>query len=363
MLKNFYKDKTIFLTGHTGFKGSWLLLMLKNLGAKVYCYSLPPEDVRGNMFNLLHLDKICEESTFGDIRDKNSFEKALLKANPDIIFHLAAQPFVLRSYKNPLETIESNVIGTTNLFEIVRQNKTKTQVIVNITSDKSYENKEWIWPYRENDAFGGYDPYSASKGMCEILTSCYQRSFFNEMNIALASCRAGNVVGGGDFGEDRIIPDLIENIAKNSVLQIRSPNAVRPWQHVLDVLYGYLLTGYFAFNDKKKYATGYNLAPLQERDITVAELVENLIEKIGKGEFKIIENQNKHEAHFLRLDSTKARNELQWKNILDFDAICKYTADWYKVYLEKGDIIKFTNQQIENYFANIIKDKDIEPIK
>ena len=351
MLNNFYKNKTIFLTGHTGFKGSWLLLMLKSLGAKVHCYSLPPEDSRGNMFNILNLESHCETSVLGDIRDKKSFEKALLDANPDIVFHLAAQPFVLRSYKNPLETIESNVIGTTNLFEIIRQNKTKTQVIVNITSDKSYENKEWIWPYRESDAFGGFDPYSASKGMCEILTACYQRSFFNDMGIALASCRAGNVVGGGDFGEDRIIPDLIENISKNSVLPIRSPNAVRPWQHVLDVLYGYLLTGFFAFNDRKKYATGYNLAPLQDRDVVVEELVKNLIEKLGMGKYQVIKSdQNKHEAHFLRLDSTKARNELGWKNVLDLDDICRYTADWYKVYLDKGNIVEYTNVQLADYF-------------
>ncbi len=349
-LRNFYKDKKIFLTGHTGFKGSWLLLMLNYLGAKVDCYSLKAEDVRGNMFNLLNLKKESNSSQIGDIRDKAEFEKSLLKSNPDLVFHLAAQPFVLRSYQEPLETIESNVIGTANLYEIIRNNKTNVKTIVNITSDKCYENKEWVWPYRENDAFGGYDPYSASKGMCEILTNSYRKSFFNEMNISLTSCRAGNVIGGGDFGEDRIIPDLIEKISKNQTLEIRSPKSIRPWQHVLDVLYGYVVAGAKSYGDTKEFSTGYNFAPLQEKDINVEELIGNIIKNLGKGEYRINSNNKKHEAHFLKLDSTKARNELEWKNLLNFEETCEYTANWYKNYLQKGDIKEFTKNQICSFF-------------
>lgn len=357
-LKNFYKNKTIFLTGHTGFKGAWLLLMLNYLGAKTYCYALPPIDRRGNMFNLLYLDKSCKTSYLADIRDLKKFQTAILEANPDMIFHLAAEALVLKSYKEPLNTIETNVIGTTNLYEIVRNNNTNIKSIINITSDKCYENKEWLWPYRENDAFGGYDPYSASKGMCEILSDCYRRSYFSDMNISLTSCRAGNVIGGGDFSDDRIIPDLIENIEKDETLNIRSPKAVRPWQHVLDVLYGYLLAGLYSTtqadqNGQNQYSTGYNFAPLQEKDITVETLIKDIISVIGKGEYRIESNNNHHEAHFLRLDSTKARNQLNWSNPLNYKKTCVFTADWYKSYLKKEDMTKVTHIQLEEFFSYV----------
>lgn len=350
-LKKFYKDKNIFLTGHTGFKGAWLLLMLNYLGAKTYCYSLPPINRRGNMYDLLELENHCKKSTLADIRDKEKFETAILESDAEIAFHLAAEALVLKSYTEPLNTIETNVIGTTNLYEIIRNNTTSIKTIVNVTSDKCYENKEWLWPYRENDSYGGYDPYSASKGMCEILTDCYRRSYFNELNISLTSCRAGNVIGGGDFSDDRIIPDLIENIENNSILNIRSPKAVRPWQHVLDVLYGYLLAGMNSYSNRKTHSTGYNFAPLQDKDITVEILIKDLITTIGKGKYKIEKNNKQHEAHFLRLDSTKARNQLKWSNPLNYKQTCIFTANWYKAYLAKKDMTKFTNSQLEEFFS------------
>lgn len=350
-LKNFYNNKTIFLTGHTGFKGAWLLLMLNYLGAKTYCYSLSPIDKRGNMFNLLNLKNKCKSSSLADIRNLKKFQTAILEANPDIIFHLAAEALVLKSYQEPLNTIETNVIGTTNLYEIIRNNKTNIKTIINVTSDKCYENKEWLWPYRENDAFGGYDPYSASKGMCEILTDCYRRSYFNEMKISLTSARAGNVIGGGDFSDDRIIPDLIENIQNNQTLQIRNPNAIRPWQHVLDVLYGYLLAGINSYSDYQTHSTGYNFAPLHEKDIPVKDLIATLIHIMQEGKYQIsTNNAKKHEAHFLRLDSTKARNLLQWSNLLNHKQSCIFTANWYTAYLHKENIHNITNSQLEEFF-------------
>ena len=349
-LKDFYKDKKIFLTGHTGFKGAWLLLMLKHLGAKIYCYSLAPVDKRGNMFNILKLEDKCHRSTLADIRDLDRLQTAILDANPDIVFHLAAKALVLESYKEPLDTIETNIIGTTNLYEAIRNNQTNIKTIINVTSDKCYENKEWLWPYRENDAFGGYDPYSASKGMCEILSDSYRRSYFNKMNISLTSCRAGNVIGGGDFSDDRIIPDLIDNIQNNTVLKIRSPNSIRPWQHVLDVLYGYLLAAVKSYDDNI-YSTGYNFAPLHEKDINVNTLVKNIISIMKKGEHKIENTTNNHEAHFLRLDSTKARNQLEWASLLNFEKTCSFTANWYKSYLQNENLIDITNSQLEDFFS------------
>lgn len=349
-LQNFYQGKKIFITGHTGFKGAWLAMMLKKLGAEIYGYALAPEDKRGNFFKQITLDKQFAESTIADIRDQETFGKAVKAADPNLIFHLAAQPFVLRSYQDPLDTISSNVIGSTNLYEIVRNNPGQIQTIVNITSDKCYENLEIDYAYKETDAFGGYDPYSASKGMCEILTNSYRRSFFNELNISLVSCRAGNVVGGGDFGENRIIPDLVEMTAKKQILEMRKPQAIRPWQHVFDVLYGYLIAGAKATNSKE-FSCGFNFAPDHSQEINVETLIKYLIKELGKGEYKITALPgDPHEAHYLKLDASKARQELGWDNKLNFVELCSYTASWYQTFIDQDDLNAISHEQLESYF-------------
>lgn len=344
-ISRFYHNKRVFLTGHTGFKGAWMAMMLSKMGAKVCGYSLDPEDL--SLFNLVGVEKHCEQSAIGDIRDYDGFEKAYLNAKPDVVFHLAAQPLVLKSYQNPKDTIETNVIGTTNLFEIIRNNPLHTKAIVNITSDKCYENREWVWPYRENEAMGGYDPYSASKGMAEILTSSYRRSFFNNLGISLSSCRGGNVIGGGDFGEARIIPTLIDCIQGNKTLELRSPTAIRPWQHVLDVLSGYLTVGMASYVNQ--ISDSFNVAPIDPSPICVEELIKNMISELKKGEYIIPDRQAiAHEAHFLKLDSTKIRSELGWQNCFTFHESIKLTAEWYDVYLsgDRGNLNQITQNQL-----------------
>jgi len=350
-IKDFYKGKKVYLTGHTGFKGSWMVLFLEKLGAEVYSYALEADEI--SMFNLCDIKSSCVSSEIGDIRDYKKFEKSLTNCNPDIIFHMSAQSLVLESYDNPIDTIQSNVIGTANLFEIIRKNNLNVKSVINVTSDKCYENKEWIWPYRESDSFGGFDPYSASKGMCEILSDSYRRSFFNKLEIPIVSCRAGNVVGGGDFCSNRIVPDLIRSTKKGEELEIRSPNAVRPWQHVFDILYAYILAAYISY-DNIEHSQGYNFAPIYDQDITVKELIDN-INLEGAGYSVVTSNAKVHEAHYLRLDSTKSRNTLKWKNYLSFDELCLLTNQWYDCYLKGGDLKKISSDQVDNYF-NLFED-------
>ena len=272
-----YKGKKVLLTGHTGFKGSWLALWLHKMGADVVGIALPAP-TSPNHLELLNLNITSEMI---DIRDAKAINKAFQKHQPEIVFHLAAQPLVRYSYENPHETFETNVMGTINIYEAVR-NCSSVEVIVNITSDKCYDNKEWIWGYRENDAMGGYDPYSASKGCAELVTASYRNSFFNldsygkSHNVLLASCRAGNVIGGGDWADDRLIPDIMRAVDKNETVTIRSPHATRPWQHVLEPLSGYLLVGQKLLEGKKEFADGWNFGPSDEGSISVKEVVEHI---------------------------------------------------------------------------------------
>ena len=277
LFNGIYNNKTVLVTGHTGFKGSWLCFWLIQMGAKVIGYSLEPP-TSPNHFELLNLDMV---SVIGDIRDSNRLNAVFAQYQPEIVFHLAAQPLVRLSYKEPVETFETNVIGTLKVFEACRNTKS-VRAIVNITSDKCYENKEWVWGYRENDPMGGYDPYSASKGCAELVTSSYRNSFFNvneygkSHNVLLASCRAGNVIGGGDWAKDRLMTDIMVAVSEGKKVVIRNPRATMPWQHVLEPLSGYLMLGQKLLEGKKEFAQAWNFGPGEQGAITVKEVVENI---------------------------------------------------------------------------------------
>ena len=334
LFSGIYSGKKVFVTGHTGFKGSWLSLWLQQLGADVYGFALAP-NTKPSHYNLLNLDI---NSTIGDIRNKQELFKAIEKSQPDIVFHLAAQPLVRLSYQEPLDTLETNIMGTANLFEACK-NTASVKVIINITSDKCYENKEWIWGYRENDRMGGYDPYSVSKGCSELVTAAYRNSFFNineykkSHHILLASCRAGNVIGGGDWAEDRLLPDIIRATEEGQKVSIRSPYATRPWQHVLEPLSGYLQLGQKLLQEKKKFADAWNFGPSDEGEITVKEVAEYCMKYWDKISFELLNlDVDLHEASLLKLDCSKAHTKLNWKPVWNAQTTLKKTINWYKKY-------------------------------
>lgn len=344
-----YKNTTVLVTGHAGFKGSWLCLWLQEMGAKVIGYSLDVP-THPNHFGLLSLDII---SIIGDIRDTQKLEEVFVAYKPDIIFHLAAQPLVRLSYENPVETYETNVMGTLKVFEACR--KHHVRAIVNITSDKAYENKEWVWGYRENDPMGGYDPYSSSKGCAELLTSSYRNSYFNPAEYQkshytlLASCRAGNVIGGGDWAQDRLMSDVMLSVSQGKKVIIRNPNATRPWQHVLEPLSGYLMIGQKLLEGKKEFAEGWNFGPSDERSITVEEVVNHVKKHWNKIDYEIhCDSHQLHEAKLLRLDCSKAHIQLCWKDIWDSETTFEKTVLWYKNFYENQCIgtIKDLNQYV-----------------
>lgn len=344
-----YTNKTVLVTGHTGFKGSWLAYWLSRMGAQVIGYSLPAPSEPSH-FGLLYMDMVHIE---GDIRDKEKLLDVMQKYQPDIVFHLAAQPLVRYSYSNPVETYETNIMGTINVYEACRQSDS-VKAIVNVTSDKCYDNKEWIWGYRENDAMGGYDPYSASKGCAELVTSSYRNSFFNindykkTHNILLASCRAGNVIGGGDWAEDRLIPDIMRAVSQGREVVIRSPYATRPWQHVLEPLSGYLHVGWKLLEERAEFADGWNFGPSDEGSITVEEVVKFIKTFWNKIEYKIEQDPNAlHEANLLKLDCSKAHFKLQWKNVWNAEETFKMTSEWYEKFYDEGKVI--TAGQLEEY--------------
>ena len=335
LFNNFYKSKKVLVTGHTGFKGSWLPIWLLNLGANVIGYALDPYTSKDN-FVVTDLSHKMTDIR-GDIRDFEKLNSIVNEYNPEIIFHLAAQPIVRLSYDIPKETIETNVMGTTNTLETFRRAK-NAKILIIITSDKSYENKEWIWGYRENDPVGGYDPYSASKGAAELIASAYIRSFFNPEEFkkhgkVVATVRAGNVIGGGDWAKDRIMTDCITALEEDRPIQVRNPQSIRPWQHVLEPLNGYLLLGSKMAEDPVKYSGAWNFGPDPESIIMVKEVVEKVIKYYGKGTWKDVSNPNEvHEAKLLNLDTSKARFILGWKPKLNVDEAIKMTVEWYKKY-------------------------------
>ena len=352
-LKNFYEGKKVFVTGHTGFKGTWLCLMLLNLGSNVKGFALPPEDTRGNLYKQINLAKQIQ-SDEADLRDLNALKKSIEDFQPDIIFHLAAQPIVIDSYNDPIGNYETNVMGTIHLLEAARNCASVKDIII-ITTDKCYENLENNKSFKEGDPLGGHDPYSSSKAMAEIATKAYYKSFLKDQNIGVATARAGNVIGGGDFANHRIIPDIIEALIKQEPVKLRHPHSTRPWQHVLDALYGYLLIGMSLEQDRDKFSTAYNFSPSpDEREFTVEDIVKIFIRKNKSGTYEIDEFTRKgHEAHYLKLDSSRAQEYLSWSPQFSVPEAINFTADWYKHYINGGDITQITNEQLSYYFSHI----------
>jgi len=352
-LQKTYKGKKVFLTGHTGFKGAWMLKTLSLLGAEVKGYALAPQ-TDDDLFHLIDGDAICT-SVIADLRDKKRLEAELVSFNPDFVFHLAAQPLVRLSYEIPAETFEVNAIGTANLLDAVRLLEKKCDVVL-ITTDKVYHNNEWIYPYRENDRLGGYDPYSASKACTELVIDSYRNSFFNIKNHSqhkkgIAVARAGNVIGGGDWSKDRLIPDIAKAFALEKPVTIRNPQSVRPWQHVLEPVVGYLLLGINLANAPLQFSQAYNFGPHISDALPVEEMLKLAISSWGKGEYIIekIEGQP-HEAGLLKLDISKAINELNWEPKLNAQHAVSMTMDWYSEYnSNRKEISVFTTQQIKSF--------------
>ena len=355
MFADIYKNKTVLVTGHTGFKGSWLAIWLKELGAEVVGYALdPPSDP--NNFQATNLQ---EKTTHihGDVRDLDHLLEVFSKYQPEFVFHLAAQPLVRLSYEEPKLTFDTNVGGTVNILEAVRLTPS-VKVLVNITSDKCYENKEWVWGYRENDPMGGHDPYSASKGCAELVFSAYLKSFFSQSaaqnrDIGAASARAGNVIGGGDWGADRLVPDCIRALSRHQPIGIRNPHAVRPWQHVLEPLGGYLRLGALLSQDPRKYSGAWNFGPEDSSHLTVAEMADRLIKYWGDGSWNDLSDpQALHEAKLLELNCDKAHAGLNWRSVLTIDECLQMTAEWYKrFYMENQntDIYALCVEQLRSY--------------
>lgn len=353
---NIYKNKKVLVTGITGFKGSWLSQWLLNIGADVYGLALDPP-TNPSLFKQLNLENHCKWYNV-DIRDFNIVKNVVDEVKPQIIFHLAAQSLIRLSYKIPLETIETNFMGTVNLLEAVRQTNLSTSIVV-ITSDKCYENQEWLHGYRENDPLGGFDPYSASKGAVEIIVSSYRRSFFVPANFAkhgvnLSSVRAGNVIGGGDWSLDRIVPDCIRYLQENDSIIVRNPLATRPWQHVLEPLGGYLILGSrLLTNDVTeldKFCGAFNFGPMVTSNRRVETLVKEIIKNWGKGIYTYNQEDAVHEANLLSISIDKAYNLLQWHPVWEFEETVKNTVLWYKETLENPErILDVTNNQINQY--------------
>ncbi len=347
----FYKGKKVLVTGHTGFKGSWLSIWLEAMGAEVIGYSLDPYTEKDNFVLANISSKIVDIR--GDIRDKNALTEVFSIYRPEIVFHLAAQPLVRLSYDIPVETYEVNVMGTINVLEAIRISETVKEGIM-ITTDKCYENKEQIWGYRENESMGGYDPYSSSKGAAEIAISSWRNSFFNPKyyNIhgkSIASARAGNVIGGGDWALDRIIPDCIKAIESNQPIDIRNKKAIRPWQHVLEPLSGYMQLAQRMWDEPVTYCEGWNFGPRTESIATVWEVASRVIDNYGKGELKDSSDPKAvHEANLLMLDISKAKFKLGWEPRMDLDQSIALTVDWYKKYKE-DDVYSLCLKQIGKY--------------
>lgn len=346
----FWRDKKVFLTGHTGFKGSWLSLWLVSMGAKVTGYALAP-NTTPNLFSVLAIDSLIEKSHIANIRDLASLQKAMSDANPDVVIHMAAQPLVRYSYANPVETYATNVMGTVHLLESTRSIDSVRATVV-VTTDKCYENKEWVWGYRENEPMGGYDPYSNSKGCAELATSAYRQSYFSSPNSInhVASARAGNVIGGGDWSEDRLIPDAIKAFEASKPLMIRNPLATRPWQHVLEPLSGYLILAQALYERGSAFASGWNFGPHDSDTKSVQEVVELLINEWGElARWEKEGLEQPHEANLLRLDCSKAHSSLGWYPRWNLQTALDLTVVWQKAFKANSDMRKFSYAQIEKY--------------
>jgi CDP-glucose 4,6-dehydratase len=348
-----YKNKRVLVTGHTGFKGSWLTLILDMLGAKVAGYSLPNNKFNNDShFKSLKFNNLKDYR--GDISNIKKVQNVFTEFNPQIVFHLAAQPIVRESYNDPHSTMSTNIMGGLSVLECVRKSKS-VKSLVYITSDKCYENKEWIWGYREHDELGGIDPYSASKSGAEMIFNSYLRSFYTHKKMGASSARAGNVIGGGDWSSDRIIPDCIKSIIDKKILEIRSPNATRPWQHVLEPLSGYLMLANVHFKYKDKYNGSWNFGPDIQKNITVKDITEMLFKKLNHDKLlKFTKNQSKaHEANLLQLNCDKAKQLLDWNPRWDVNQTINKTAEWYKSFINGENMYRVTRNQIKEYFYEI----------
>lgn len=353
-LFNIYNGKKVFVTGHTGFKGSWLSLWLTLLGAEVCGYSLEP-NTEPSMFKELKIGEKISKSVIGDILDSEKLEKTIQEFQPDIVFHLAAQPLVRLSYAEPVLTYKTNVIGTLNVLEAARKCKS-VKAFVNITTDKCYENKEISRGYKEDEPMGGYDMYSSSKGCVEIMSASYRRSFLQNEGFRLATARAGNVIGGGDWAKDRLIPDCVRSINEDKKIEIRNPKSVRPWQHVLEPLSGYLTLGEKLLTEGNKFAQGFNFGPEMNSVVKVIDVVKKLVQIYSKGEVVLNKTDNLHEANLLMLDISKAKRILKWKPRYNADNAIFETVEWYKhFYNNDTDMYEFTLEQIKKYESKILK--------
>ena len=346
----YWSGKKVFLTGHTGFKGSWLSLWLASMGAKVTGYSLAP-NTTPNLFEVLAIDSLIEKSHIADIRDLAGLQKAMAEAKPDVVIHMAAQPLVRYSYVNPVDTYATNVMGTVHVLESTRTIESARATVV-VTTDKCYENKEWVWGYRENEPMGGYDPYSNSKGCAELVTSAYRQSYFSSPSSInkVASARAGNVIGGGDWSEDRLIPDAIKAFEANKPLMIRNPLATRPWQHVLEPLSGYLILAKALYEQGSSFASGWNFGPRDEDNRSVQEVVDLLISNWSNSARWEKEGEDQpHEAHLLKLDCSKARSQLGWIPKWSLETTTQKIVEWQKAFQAKENMQEVSLAQINEY--------------
>ena len=352
----YYKDKVVFLTGHTGFQGTWLSLWLTLLGAKVIGYSLNPP-TSPSLFNILNMKKIVT-SKIGNINNNKKLTNEISACKPDIVMHLAAQALVVPSYQNPIETFSTNIIGTANILESIRNIPSIKSCLI-MTSDKAYENKELNYAYTENNPMGGSDPYSASKGAAELVISSYKKSFFNEKNSpGIATIRAGNVIGGGDWADYRLIPDCIKALQLKKNIILRNPQSIRPWQHVLESLSGFLLIGSKLDKNSKKFSGPWNVGPSPKNTLSVESIVKKIIHQWGTGKI-ITEKNNLHEAKLLKLDSSKIFNLMKWKPTYSYDESIEKTVDWYlRYHKNKKTIQHFTILQIEDYVKQAQKIKN-----
>ena len=346
----FWKNKKVFVTGHTGFKGSWLSIWLNYMGVEVCGISLDPPTIPNN-FTEASVSKYMQ-SVKGDTRNSKLIHDVMKNFQPDIVIHLAAQPLVRLSYVEPMETYTTNIIGTLNVLESVKKIES-VKAIVNVTTDKCYENKEWPWGYREDEPMGGYDPYSSSKGCSELITSCYQRSFFNKGTTTLASARAGNVIGGGDWAVDRIVPDTLRAFEKNKTVSIRYPKSIRPWQHVLEPLGGYLTLAQKLYTGNEEYSGGWNFGPYDMDTKPVEWIVDYMAKKWGDNVgYTVDGDDHPHEAHYLKLDISKATSKLDWHPKWNLNTALDATIEWHKHWLAGDNMYKVCISQIETYLKN-----------
>ncbi len=354
LFEGIFKQRKILITGHTGFKGSWLCLLLNKLGADIYGYALAPPTTP-SLFEEAKIDELVT-SQIGDVREFNELLKYVQKVQPEIVIHMAAQPLVYESYDLPIETYAINVMGTVHILEACRQINS-VRAIINVTTDKCYENKEWHWGYRENESMGGYDPYSNSKGCSELVTSAYRSSYFcpedyHKHGVALASARAGNVIGGGDWAKYRLIPDFIRAIEQGEILKIRNPYAIRPWQHVLEPLSGYLTLAQRLFNEGVNYAQAWNFGPEDNDAKNVEWITKTICNMYGENaSYEIDQNPQHHEAHYLKLDCSKVKAELGWYPKWDIEIALKSIVEWSKAWLDGKDVRLKCEQQINDYFT------------